>query len=170
MPAVTQTWTHDLPMMQQTVLLTAVRGPDGVAKYDPVKMLVRWYRRCVLLSAMDGRVLADPIEANGGSFTGPSLDGEDENDPWEERMQPHVATHIQAADYLPHHYQMHFTHAVEILGYKHPDTRVRFFWRQVYVRLVHSLHLHPESEDELDSRLGDSRSGWLKRADPATVD
>lgn len=26
----------------------------------------------------------------------------------------------------------------------------------------------PESEEELDSRLDDTRSGWLKRADPAT--
>jgi hypothetical protein len=90
--------------------------------------------------------------------------------PWEVLMNDLVGDYLRQLDALPHHFQLHFLHAVEILGYKHPDSRVRFFWRQVYVRLVHSLHLHPESEDELDSRLGDSRSGWLKRADPATVD
>lgn len=31
------------------------------------------------------------------------------------------------------------------------------------------MHLWPETEAQLDERLGDSRSGWLKRADPATV-
>lgn len=60
--------------MQQTVLLTSIRGPDGVAKYHKVKYLLRWLRRCVLLSAMDGKVLGNPYDSNGGSFTGPSFD------------------------------------------------------------------------------------------------
>src|SRR5690606_37672840 len=72
MPVVTQSWTHELPMMQQTVLLTAVRGPDGSPKYGAVKMLMRWFRRCTLLSAIDGKALTTPWDNNGGSFTGPS--------------------------------------------------------------------------------------------------
>jgi hypothetical protein len=166
---VTQVWTHDLPMMQQTVLLTAIRGPDNLPKYGPVKMLLRWYRRCLLLSAMDGKVLEDPMEPNGGSFTGPSLSGDDSIDDWEERMQQHVNGYLQSLDALPHHFQMHFMHAVQIMGYKHTDARIGCFWSLLYFRLVKDLHLHPESCDEMDSRLGDSRSGWLKRADPATV-
>lgn len=31
------------------------------------------------------------------------------------------------------------------------------------------MHVHPETEDEMDSRLGDVRAGWLNRADPATA-
>lgn len=170
MPAVTQEWTHNISMMQQTVLLTAIRGPDGLAKYGGgAKMLLRWLRRCILLSAMDGRVLADPIEPNGGSFTGPSLSGDDDLDPWQDRMQEHVNDYLRQVDALPHHYQMHFMHAVEIVGYKHPDERISMFWRQLYLRLVNDFHLHPESEKELDERLDDTRAGWLKRADPATV-
>jgi hypothetical protein len=167
---VTQAWTHELSMMQQSVLLAAVRGPDGTPKYGGgAKMLLRWYRRCVLLSAMDGRVLADPIEPNGGSFTGPSLQGYDDLDPWEDRMQVHVHDYLRSVDALPHHYQMHFMHAVEIVGYKHPDPRIAIFWRQLYLRLVNDFHLHPETEAELDERLGDTREGWAKRADPATM-
>lgn len=65
--SVTQPWTHGLTFMQQTVLLTAVRGPDGSPKYGPTKMLLRWYRRCTLLSSLDGgRVLEDPFDRNGG--------------------------------------------------------------------------------------------------------
>lgn len=170
MPSVTQTWVQDLSMMQQSVLLAAIRGPDGTPKYGGgAKMLLRWYRRCILLSAMDGRVLADPIEPNGGSFTGPSLDGYDDLDPWGDRMQVHVNDYLRNVDALPHHYQMHFLHAAEIVGYKHPDAAISMFWRQLYLRLVNDFHLHPETEAELDDRLGDTRAGWLKRADPATT-
>lgn len=166
---VTQPWVHGISMMQQSVLLAAVRGPDGLAKYGGgAKMLLRWFRRCILLSAMDKRVLRDPIEPNGGSFTGPSLDGPDDVDHWSERMQVHVNDYLRQLDALPHHWQMHFMHAIEIVGYKHPDHEIRHFWRQVYLRLVHDMHVWPETEEQLDERLGDSRSGWLKRADPAT--
>lgn len=170
---VTQEWTHYLPMMQQTVLLTALRGPDGIAKYGGgVKLLLRWYRRCILLSALDGKVLADPIEPNGGSFTGPSLGPVEAGsiDEWDDRMQVHVNDYIRQVDALPHHFQMHFMHGIEILGYKHPDAKIGMFWRRVYFRLVNDFHLHVESEVELDDRLGDTRSGWLRRADVATIE
>lgn len=157
-------------MMQQSVLLAAIRGPDGQPKYGGgAKMLLRWLRRCVLLSAMDGKVLDNPIDKNGGSFTGPSLEGHDDLEPWAERMQLHVNDYLRQVDMLPHHYQLHFMHAVEILGYKHPQHEIRHFWHRVYLRLVHDLHLWPETAEQLDERLGDTRSGWLKRADPATV-
>jgi hypothetical protein len=64
---------------------------------------------------------------------------------------------------------MHLMHAAEIIGYKHPDLRVRAWWRKFYERLAHDMHLWPESEEQLDRRLGDSRSQWLERADVATV-
>lgn len=169
---VTQEWVHSIPMMQQTVLLAAIRGPDGLAKYGGgAKMLLRWFRRCILLSAMDGRVISDPTDQGGGSFNGPSLDaGVEYLDPWQNRMQVHVNDYLRQIDALPHHYQMHFMHAVEIVGYKHPSQEIRFFWHQIYLRLVNDFHLHPETEVELDERLGDTRAGWLKRADPATVE
>lgn len=193
---VTQDWTHGLPMMQQSVLLTAVRGPDGLTKYHPVKYLLRWLRRCLLLSAMDGRVLADPFEPNGGSFTGPSVrtttdtgvepvqylaggslrdasshlpTGAGWRATWEEALDDWVTEYLRCLDEVPHHFQLHFMHAVEIVGYKHPDEQIRSWWAGVYERLVHDMHLWPESEEQLDARLGDSREGWLHRADPATV-
>lgn len=157
-------------MMQQTVLLTAIRGPDGQPKYSPIKYLLRWYRRCILLSAMDGRVLTDPYENNGGSFTGPSYSYTDPGFPnWEFHMDKIVYKYLQEIDSVPHHFHMHFVHAVEILGYKHPNQRTRNWWAKLYVRLVNDFHLHPETEQEMDDRLGDSRSGWLKRCDPATT-
>lgn len=164
---VTQEWTWELPMMQQTVLLTAVRGPDGLPKYGCVKMLLRWFRRCTLLSAMDGRVLDNPYDNNGGSFTGPSLPGKVES--WEPALNEIVDEYLRTLDAIPHHFQLHFMHAAEIVGYKHPDERIRRWWCGLYARLVNDMHVHPETESELDERLGDNRAGWLKRADAATV-
>lgn len=168
MKSVIQEWTSSLPMMQQTVLLTAIRGPDGLPKYGSVKMLLRWFRRCVLLSAMDGRALLNPCEVNGGSFTGPSVNPPHEA--WEFGMNSHVDVYLRELDAIPHHFQMHFMHGAEILGYKHPDERARAWWNTLYKRLVNDMHVHPETESEMDERLGDSRSGWLRRADTATVE
>ena len=165
---VTQEWTHAIPLMQQTVLLTAIRGPDGLPKYGGVKMLLRWYRRCVLLSAMDGKVLTDPWDDNGGSFTGPSLQHQLDAD-WEEGMNAIVDDYLRTLDAIPHHFQLHFIHAAEIVGFKHSDERIRDWFQKLYFRLVNDMHLHPETVDEMNDRLGDNREGWLRRADNATT-
>ena len=170
MKSVIQEWVSELTLMQQTVLLTAVRGPDGVAKYDPCKYLVRWYRRCILLSALDNTVWTDPYSKGGGSFTGPSVQMENGDDGWEMEMEHIIADYLRSVDYLPHHYQLHFMHSAEILGYKHPTPRIRTWWRDVYLALVNDMHLQPETEAELDLRLSDSREEWLKRSHPATTD
>lgn len=168
---VTQEWTHALPMMQQTVLLTGIRGPDGLPKYGCVKMLLRWFRRCVLLSAMDGKVLSNPSDDNGGSFTGPSLTKDEAKaySSWQLAMDKIVDEYLRTLDAIPHHFQLHFMHAAEIIGYQHPNKDIQDWWKKVYFRLVNDMHLHPETEDEMNDRLGDSRSGWLMRADPATT-
>lgn len=155
-------------MMQQSVLLTTVRGPDGLPKYHPTKYVLRWYRRCILLSAMDGRVLTDPIEPNGGSFTGPSVAPNPDAVPWEALMVQRVDGYMAALDEVPLHFHLHLMHAVEILGYKHPDRRIGDWWRHLYFRFVDDMHLNREMPEQLEARLGDTREGWLARADPAT--
>src|SRR5579859_3425141 len=159
--------------MQQTVLLTAVRGPDGIAKYHPVKFLLRWFRRCTLVSSLDGCVLTTPHEPGGGSFMGPSFDLPhvlrcDQEHSFEQ-LDKLVSEYLRALDELPHHFQLHFMHAAEIVGYKYPDDITRLWWLKTYHRLVHDMHLWPETEDQMDLRLGDDRSNWLARNDPATV-
>lgn len=167
---VLQSWVSGLTMMQQTVLLTAIRGPDGVPKYGPTKMLLRWYRRCILLSAMDRAVLSTPYEIGGGSFTGPSFDQIEGDTSWQVVLSYIVGDYLRELDAIPHHFQLHFLHAAEIVGYKHPDGAIRSWWRQTYERLVHDMHLWPETEEQMDRRLGDSRDQWLERNDVATID
>jgi hypothetical protein len=174
MPSVLQDWVHNLSFMQQSVLLTATRGPDGVVKEHPAKDLLRWYRRCFLISAFEKKVFTDPYEQGGGSFTGPLII-------WDRIMIGKVPTptsypinngksidnsltlYINSLDAIPHHFQLHFLHAVEILGYKHPIEIIRVWWNKVYLALVHDMHLFPETEEQMDRRLGDSESQWKER-------
>lgn len=183
---VLQPWALDCFFMMQSVLCAAVRGPDGVAKYHSSKYLLRWYRRCLLLTAFEREVLDNPFTDGGGSFTGPADNNlhmyADPNsaynyayralrdrEEWEPLMDFVVDRYLQSLDELPHHFQMHFMHAVEIMGYKHSNERIRAWWHKTYLRLVNDLHLNPESEEELDHRLGDKHEQWLARNDKATV-
>jgi hypothetical protein len=173
--SVLQPWVEGLTLMQQSVLLTGVRGPDGLPKYHPSKYLLRWYRRCILRSSFLGTIVANPWANDGGSFLGASVNPaeitqHDADGPvWEPMMDDRVTEYLAGLDEVPHHFQLHLMHAVEIVGYKHPDERIRSWWQAVYERLVYDMHLWPESEQQLDARLGDSREGWLRRADRATV-
>ena len=173
--SVMQEWTWDLSFMQQTVLLTAIRGPDNTPKYGPVKMLMRWYRRCVLVSSLEGGIIDNPYKPLvGGSFMGPSYDPKDYigtgMNTWQEVMGDIVSQYLREVDALPHHFHLHLMHAFEIVGYKHPNDPIRDWFRNTYFRFVHDMHLWPEQIGEMEKRLSDDRSKWLERNDPATVD
>ncbi len=152
--SVLQDWTNDLSFMQQSVLISSVRGPDGIRKNHPVKVLCRWLRRCFLLSAFDGRALTDPYEPGGGSFTGPCKT-EDVRD-----LDHAVELYLESIDELPHHFQLHLMHSAEIIGYKHPDEKIRAWWYLFYRAIVKDAHLSPESERNMDYRLGDKENQW----------
>lgn len=164
---VLQTWVVDLPLMQQSVLLTAIRGPDDTPKYHPCKYIVRWFRRAVILSSFAGRAILNPYEPDGGSFYGPACEPPADGADWEPLMAVRADEYVRALDELPHHFQMHMLHAAEIVGYKHSDARVRDWWCDFYKRLCHDMHLWPETREQMDARLS-GREGWLARADEAT--
>jgi hypothetical protein len=163
MPCVLQNWVMDLPLMQQSVLIAAMRGPDGVEKMHKSKMLCRWLRRCIVISAFDKKALDNPHDQGGGSYTGPSIappDRDHPGHPWEPMMEGRVKEYLDAIDDLPHHYHLHFLHAIEIMGYKHGNQRIRAWWLKTYHRLVHDMHLQPETEAQLDYRLNDDEKQW----------
>jgi hypothetical protein len=169
--SVLQDWVHRLPFMQQSVLISAVRGPDGVSKYASIKYLLRWYRRCILLDAMTGTPLPKPHTEGGGSFTGKSFDFEEEEiEDWEPQMYEIFSRVLKEVDSFPHHFWLHFIHAVEIIGYQHPNLKVRCFWHNIYSMCVEDMHMHLETIEEMESRLGDTREGWLARSHPATTE
>lgn len=146
-------WCSQLPLQQQSVLFLATRGPDGVGKYHPCKAVQRAYRACVLLAGKFGRCLrrSEP----GDSFM--SLREISDTHAWDKV----VREFFDAVDSLPHHYLAHLMHGAQVLGYKHPDGDLRCRWHAFYLRMVDDLHLHPESEAEMDGRLSDwGRESW----------
>ena len=184
--SVVQPWVAGLTRMQQAVLFTAIRGPDGISKNHISKKLIRWLRRCILLAAFDNKVYEvpyDPIGANwqSGSFTGPScyhyfgrqdctfggvahfradIHSKIHHLTWRDAMYENVSYYLETVDELPHHFQLHFMHAAEILGYKHPKLEIRHWWNGTYHRLVNDMHLQAETEETMDRRLADNEKQW----------
>lgn len=150
--SVLQDWTFGITFMMQSVLITATRGPDGIRKDHPVKVLIRFLRRSFLLSAFDGRELWNPYEPGGGSFTGPLNK--------EHSIDSYIEVYLRHVDELPHHFQLHMMHAAEILGYYHPDDDVRRYWLSFYKAIVNDAHLMPEPKEKMDRRLGDNPAHW----------
>jgi hypothetical protein len=158
-----QDWVMDLTVMQQSVLMTATRGPDGIRKNHPVKVLLRWYRRCFLISAFERIAILDPYAQGGGSFTGPVDNGVCKD------LPDAVKQYLESVDELPHHFQLHFMHAAEILGYKHPVLDIRKWWNEFYMHVVNDAHLFPELEEMMDRRLGDNELQWREREEVTAI-
>lgn len=146
-------WCRSLPLQQQSVLLLATRGPDGIGKQHPVKDVLRAYRACVLTAAKWGRPMK--YGEAGDGFMSLDLFGSDLQ--WAGVCDEYMLS----VDSIPHHFVMHLLYGAEILGYKHPDVRFRDRWRLFYVECVRDLHLTPETEEEMDERLNDwGRESW----------
>lgn len=165
-------WVETLPFMQQSVLISAVRAPDGLRKDHPVKVIMRWYRRCVLISAFNRREMLTPFEIGGGSFTGPFT----LNHAVSMGISPHDfhgdmwvgfdrtrEVYLRYVDEMPHHFQLHLMHAAEIIGYNCPNEDKRVWWRTFYFMIVNDAHLHPETADEMNKRLSDYEDHWRAR-------
>jgi len=134
MPSILKDWVTHLGLRHQGVLLSAIRGCDGVPKDDPSKALVLVLRD-VLLNAYDPK---------------PSSFIEHVSDGYElrARMRPVLKSH----DHYPVHYITHLMYAAEIIGYKWPE-EARFYWLWFYEQLCKGLHVNPETEKQMDRRL-----------------
>ncbi len=145
--SVLQDWVMKLPLMMQGVLIAAVRGPDGLPKEHPSKVILRWYRRCILISAYKGEPMTDPYVADGGSFTGP----------WPIELTFDEATRdlLRGVDECSHHFLMHLIHGAEIIAYRHPDGKISFGWYLFYLEMVNALHLALEERPAFEARLGE---------------
>lgn len=138
MAAIQQEWTLRLALRMQSLLMLAMRGPDGAPKHGTAKVLLRELRSVVLVPAFPGKP---------DSFMGTQA-GHCDWSVAEEFAENH--------DEYTHHWLMHFIHAAEVVGAFHPDNVVRAFWWNFYVRMCHAFHMNPEDHAALVSRLGDN--------------
>jgi hypothetical protein len=132
MHSVLQAWVFTLPFRMQSVLMAALRGCDTARKDDPSKTATRGIRACLCNNA-------DP----SNTFIGDPIPKDEV-----------IKQFLWDLDSYPMHFVAHTMHAAEIIGYKHPDRLVSAWWCSFYKDLVKALHLNPESEDQLDVRLG----------------
>lgn len=159
MNLVFQDWMLPLPMQQQSVLVLACRGPDGVGKFHPTKQVVCRYRASVLKAAYLGR----PMYIDEGDDTTFMTLTQFSDDAFWCAI---VGEFFDAVDEIPHHYYMHLAHGAEIIGYKHHLTLMRSRWLGFYRRCAENLHMTPETEAELDTRLADwNQKFWDARAE-----
>ena len=135
MPSVLKPWVERLGLRHQGVLMACVRGCDSVPKEDATKALARCLRAEILVS-FDERPTSF-IEKVG-------------KDELHRRMVAVLKNH----DHYPVHYLLHIMHGGEIVGFKHPDPLTRDRWRWFYMNLAKCFHLFPETEYDLDERLG----------------
>ena len=165
MMSVIQPWVSQLPLSMQTVLLTAIRGPDGCPKDCPAKVIVRAVRRCILISARSKITLA-LLEPGGGEFMRPMpfVDPSGHATAEEASIRLHVRSYFATTDELPHHFQMHLLHAAQIIGYYHPvfdqDGRdKRWLGLHFYEAGVNDMHLEPEPLEVMQARYASIDNG-----------
>ncbi len=151
MQSVIQDWVMRLGLRHQGVLMAVIRGCDSVPKEDASKSLIRLLRGLLLNS----------YDPHPTSFI-ERIDGEEDFGYPDTRAR--MAAVLTNHDHYPIHYIMHLMHATEIVGYKHPDERARAVWGWFYTRLCKCFHVNPETEEQLDRRLGAGESEFAKNA------
>lgn len=145
MASVLQHWVEHLPLRAQGTMLTAVRGCDDEAKtwnstgvaYSPGRRLTAFIRWCFMVNA-DAR----EVDSEEGAFmmsTPP--------DPFKPSEFGH----------LPQHWYAHAMHALEIIGYHHPDKIISVMAIALYDKMVFNLHLNPEGVEQCRLRLTEDR-------------
>lgn len=136
--SIVQDWAAELGLRHQGVLVSAVRGPDGVAKTHPLKTLVAIYRGCVLVPH------CGDLRKASSYMTW----FEDEHE-----FRDAARAWLSSMDEMSLHYVLHFVHAAEIVGYFHPASEVRDVWAEFYRDACRKMHVAPESFSALSSRL-----------------
>jgi len=126
-------WMGELTWKQQSVILSALRGPDN--SYSPkIKKITKWLRR---------------VTQNNADLSSSYMGQE---------KLPSISLIEKEFEFTTIHYAIHFLQTLEIIGYKHPDENVSNIAKGYYTLLVkNTLNLNPETESQLEKRLKDIR-------------
>lgn len=131
-------WVTELPFTQQALLMLSMRGPDGLPKNTAAKWLLYYMRDAI----------CKPAYEYDGLFY-PSGFMRHDYDNFTEVAQ----AFFESVDEYPLHFILHLIHAAEVVGYSHPDEKIRNHWFDFYCYACESFHMHPETRTELFQRL-----------------
>lgn len=134
--SVVHEWVSDLPFMQQALLMTAMRGPDGCRKYNAAKNIVKYMRGAVLKPAGE-------ITGNEDSFMWINY----------ALFEEYTTEFFFDNDAYPMHFLMHLFHSAQVVGYNHPDDAIRAAWFRFYVLACKSLHMGIENKKDMNKRM-----------------
>lgn len=137
-------WVLELPLREQGVLLSGMRGCD-VAPKNPVDSTERQlvaYLRYVVCKPND----ETEVDGAPGAY-----------------MQSMPPKEWKPSEYghYPQHWYAHIMHAFQVVGYRHPDYDTRQVCATIYESFVDGLHLIPERFDSMRTRLSEKRSAQL---------
>lgn len=124
--SILQDWVMELPLREQGSLLAAVRGCDLTPKFplnSPERKLVAFVRWTFMVPADEREIDYQP-----GSFMS--------------RVPPQDFRPSSVGHY-PLHWVMHVVHALEVIGFRHPDTIVADICCDLYVAFCLSFHVRP---------------------------
>lgn len=131
MGSVAQSWLSELSMKMQTVLFSALRGCDGVSDEDPSKAVSKFVRSAILLNAASPKSTFMKYDVKK------------------------ICSFIADIHAYPIHYVTHEMHAMEIIGYFHPNLDTRSAAYFIYEAMVDALHTNVEFKEDLVHRLRD---------------
>lgn len=141
-------WVHELTFQMQALLLTGIRGADGLPKEHISKDIVRYLRGVVCKPAGNWSGLNDNSFMWGDYM---QIVGEAN----ENIFRYYTRLFWDSHDEVPHHFLMHLLHCAEVIGYKHPDWDISRHWLNFYFEGCNSFHMKGETEEEMDMRLND---------------
>lgn len=139
MSSVLQGWVMELPLREQGTLLTAVRGCDVAPKrpYDSLERRLVAAIRCSFMNPADPREVDIP-----GSFFSTDIPAPEQ---------------LSGIGHYPQHWFSHVWHAVEVLGYRHPDSAIAMKWERFYFAMCKDQHTNPETRQQMIARLSEDR-------------
>lgn len=136
-PSVLQPWLEEIPIRMQSTLLLGLRGPDTHACPN-VKAIGRWLR---------GLAFKPGNPANVREFMGAMPDRIVEKGPAAKELE-----------FCSQHYYSHLAHALEVVGYCHPDHAVAEHAHALFADMCALMHMPVESPSSFAKRLG--RLSW----------
>lgn len=142
--SVCQRWMNDIPLRMQSVLLLGLRGPDNV-RAPEIKKLCRWLRGLAFRPGNPNNVV---------EFMKTDLP-----DRIDEKGELH-----RELEFVPEHYFTHLMHALQVVGYMHPNATLGERARELFEDMANMLHLPPEDYATFYSRLGPMK--WPEDAEP----
>lgn len=140
MSSVLRDWVMVLPLREQGTLVVALRGCDVAPKLpldSPERRITAAIRYAVMNPADEREVDSEP-----GAFM--------------TRAVP-LDVKLSMFEHYPQHWIGHILHAVQVLGFRHPDPSVRLDWLKLYVRFTKALHLRIEPREAMIKRLSEDR-------------